>query len=132
MNPSHQYHSIRLAAKLDDCVLAPYRATSMLGRCGLVLELFTSGSLRMLSMRRVHHKKLWCFLLCASLLFPSSGFCIKGRDVAMALTGTIVVGAGITFVIKSAKKPSEPTVSLEMKPWLPINNWKQNELTIRP
>ncbi len=35
---------LRLAAKLADSVLAPYRQTSMLGRCGLVIELFACGS----------------------------------------------------------------------------------------
>jgi len=49
----------------------------------------------------------------------------RGRDIAMAVSGAIIVGVGLTFIIKSGVTPSKESKQqsrLEIKAWNPMNN----------
>ncbi|MCC7459771.1 MAG: hypothetical protein IT286_00585 [Proteobacteria bacterium] len=58
----------------------------------------------------------------------------RGRDYAMAISGAIIVGAGVTFVIKSGKTPpkdSSKVSKIELKAWNPASNPMVNYDPIR-
>ncbi|MEZ4846488.1 MAG: hypothetical protein R2877_05970 [Bdellovibrionota bacterium] len=80
----------------------------------------------------MYNKKTWCFLLSLSFLMPSAAFA-RGRDIAMAVSGAVILGAGITFVIKSGKNPpNEPSTSrVEIKTWNPMTATTVNHDPLR-